>query len=100
MGCVGPRLGTPPSESDSRPADVLVPGIFDFTPGAAPKRRVNRRRTAGPRKVHHSPAQTMTGVRVPETVSPHAPWAYSWIRPPRWSWRRMRILLVSVDGCD
>ena len=61
MGCVGPRPGTPPSESDSRSADALVTGIFDPTPGAAPKRRVHGRRTAGPGKVHHGPAQTMTG---------------------------------------
>src|SRR5208282_5404133 len=33
MGCVGPRPGTPPSESDSRPADALVTGIFDPMPG-------------------------------------------------------------------
>jgi hypothetical protein len=29
--------------------------------GAVPRRRVNRRRTAGPGKVRHSPARTMTG---------------------------------------
>ncbi len=29
MGSIAPRSGTPPSESDSRPAGALVTGIFD-----------------------------------------------------------------------
>jgi len=37
MGCVGPRPGTSPSESDSRSADALSTGIFD--PCAVPKTR-------------------------------------------------------------
>ncbi len=49
------------------PAAGPVTGIFYLTPGAAPKRPVNRRHTAGAGKVHHSPAQTMTGVWVPKT---------------------------------
>src|SRR6266567_8855560 len=42
MGCVGPRPGIPPSESDSRLADALVTGIFDRTPEAAPRSGVNK----------------------------------------------------------
>ena len=57
MGCVGPRPGTPPSESDSHPADALITGIFDFTLGAVLKRRVNRRPAADPPKVRQRPAR-------------------------------------------
>jgi hypothetical protein len=56
-----PRPGTPPPDSDSRPADALVTGLFDRMPGAAPKRRAAVGRGQGPGRVHHSPAQTMTG---------------------------------------
>ena len=37
-------------------------------------------------------------VWVPETMSPHATWAYSWIRPPRRSRRRTRTPFVSAGG--
>jgi hypothetical protein len=41
------------------------------------------------------------GVGVPKTLSRHATWAYSWIRPPSRSCRRTLILLPAADGsCD
>ena len=33
---------------------------------------------------------------VPNTVSPHATWEYSWIRPPSRSCRRTRILVPTA----
>lgn len=48
MGCVGPRSGTPPSDSDSHVADALATAILNLPPGAAAERRVNRRAVAGP----------------------------------------------------
>ena len=35
---------------------------------------------------------------VPNTVSPHATWEYSWIRPPSRSRRRTRILAPAAGG--
>lgn len=35
---------------------------------------------------------------VPNTASPHATWAYSWIRPPSRSRRRTRILVPAMGG--
>jgi len=115
MGGVGPRPGTLPSESDSALANSLVTGIFDPTPGAAPKRRVNRRRTAGPGKVHHSPAQTMTcgfqaasGFHNLVIVSDlqrygwpgggHTARSYSRISPPRTFLCRIRTVAGWVTG--
>jgi len=80
MGCVGPRPGTPPSESDSRPAEALATGIFDLRPGAAPGRRVNRRPAAGPLIYRHpsprrlgrrlrSVTDTMTAAPLPAQLS-------------------------------
>jgi hypothetical protein len=36
---------------------------------------------------------------VPNIVSPHATWAYSWIRPPRRSRRRTCAPVMSPGGC-
>ena len=38
-------------------------------------------------------------VWVPETVSPHATWTYSWIRPPSRSRRSALIFAVEAGGC-
>jgi len=38
-------------------------------------------------------------VWVPNTVSPHATWAYSWMRPPSLSRRRTRVFVTAVGGC-
>ncbi len=35
---------------------------------------------------------------VPNTVSPHATWAYSWIRPPSLSRRMTRIFVTAAGG--
>src|SRR5712672_3017117 len=35
---------------------------------------------------------------MPNIVSPHATWAYSWMRPPSRSCRRTRILAPAADG--
>jgi hypothetical protein len=37
-------------------------------------------------------------MRVPNTVSPHAAWEYSWIRPPSRSRRRTGILVPAAGG--
>ena len=37
-------------------------------------------------------------LEVPNTVSPHATWEYSWIRPPSRSRRRTRILAPAAGG--
>jgi len=37
---------------------------------------------------------------VPEILSPHATWEYSWIRPPSRSRRRTRTLGPRLDGCS
>jgi hypothetical protein len=38
-------------------------------------------------------------VWVPKTLSPHATWAYSWIRPPSRSRRRTRTLAPGAGAC-
>jgi hypothetical protein len=75
MGCVGPRPGTPPSESDSRLADALVTGIFDRTLEATPKSRVNRRPAAGPCRYRgrENPAPQSSRELLCGTVRAHRP---------------------------
>jgi len=39
-------------------------------------------------------------VWVPITLSPHATWAYSWIKPPSRSRRSTRIFVPAAGGCE
>jgi len=80
---------------------ALVTGISDPKPGEVPKGRVNRMQGTGPGKVHHNPAQTMTGgiqagrqARRPrrERVRGWRTWPVrdGWRRERRWRSRRPR----------
>jgi hypothetical protein len=44
--------------------------------------------------------QHVLAVWVPITLSPHATWAYSWIKPPSRSRRSTRIFVPAAGGCE
>jgi predicted metal-dependent enzyme (double-stranded beta helix superfamily) len=54
-----------------------------------------------PRDVHNHGHVAGSGpsLWMPETLSPHATWAYSWIRPPSRSRLRTRTFEPRADGC-
>jgi hypothetical protein len=78
----------------SRPYGFRVCSIFD---------RMSRYDAAcgrGERGISRLGNVRRDAVWVPETLSTHATWAYSWIRPPSRSRRRIRTFAPGTGGCS
>jgi hypothetical protein len=84
----------------TRPCAILRPWPVRQNAPLVPRQhqRAFSRTLADSSNAFHSMDDPGFRVWVPNIVSPHATWAYSWIRPPSRSRRRTRILAPAAGG--